>query len=186
MLKKTLIVAPALLLAFAFTAGEARADKKTERIVGGVLKAVFAPQAPACSAPPPRHPGNHANHGHGHVDRAPVRDHRHVDHGHGHDGPRVSHDRCGKCGTVIRKVWVPGHYDIRTERVCVREGYYTTHWTQPVYRTYRLPCGTLKRVLVSPARQVKKWIPPQYETHNKRVWVDGYWKTETKHVCRGH
>lgn len=71
-----------------------------------------------------------------------------------------------------RRVWVPGYYETRTERVFVPERT-RREWVPARYREIVLPCGRIERVLVAPGHWTTVCEPAHYTTRERRVWVPG-------------
>lgn len=91
----------------------------------------------------------------------PGRDARQHQSSHGNRNDHRDHrDRRG-IGNTRHVVVQPQTYEM--QRVLVAEGHYRTEYTPAVYSTRRGPCGTLIKVLVTPACTRRVWIPAQYE-----------------------
>jgi hypothetical protein len=79
---------------------------------------------------------------------------------------------------VDTRRWVPGHYEVRYQRVLVRAGHYEHrrvhggHGRPHGNPRHRGGHGTHSRG----GRWVKVWVPPVYETRRVRVWVPGCYR----------
>ncbi len=81
-----------------------------------------------------------------------------------------------------RRTWVPGHYEIRCERIWI-EGYWEQIWIPPEYRQVRVtrydpwgrPVTHWKRVLVREGYYDRIWHEGYWETREVREWVPGHW-----------
>jgi len=119
-----------------------------------------------------------------------------------HRGPVYRHhddDRGGfsvKIGPsrpVTVQRWVGGRYETRTEQVLVEPGHYVTRTEQVLVEPGRweercIPAveeirrdhrGRTYRVIVVPARTVRVWIEPCYQTRTIRVWCPPRYGTRT-------
>lgn len=130
----------------------------------------------------------------------------------GGSGISISFGRSANLLSGDQRRFVPGHYEMRVERVLVRRGryewqyqrvlveaaHYEMRYTAPVTATVYDSYGNPHQVIVRPGRAVKVWvpdryetrkvqvwIPPVYETRTVRVWVEGYWVSQPGHVTRG-
>ncbi len=95
--------------------------------------------------------------------------------------------------TRIQRVLVEaGHHEWRTEQVVVQPGRYETRYVPAVEQVLYDSSGNAHRVITSPSRVEKVWVPakygtrrvqvyvpPRYETRQVRVMVPGRWVTET-------
>ncbi len=139
---------------------------------------------------------------------------------HDGDGDRPSWRRDGRDDrghvqvghSTVGQRWVPGHFEMRTERVLVEEGHFMTQTTQVLveaghWETRFIPAVTetrrdrhgrlytivlaerrTERVWVAPVyetRQTRVWCPPQYEDRLVRVWVAGCYVTQ-RSTCLPH
>ncbi|MCC6406862.1 MAG: hypothetical protein IT453_06835 [Planctomycetes bacterium] len=88
-------------------------------------------------------------------------------HGDRHD------DRRSECRPSYR-VWVPGHYETREERVWVA-GECRRVWVEPVYgwRTDYRGCRSRVQLRAGYWETIEE--PGHYETRRVQVWVEGYW-----------
>lgn len=100
--------------------------------------------------------------------------------------------------TRIQRVLVePGHHEWRTELVCVEPGRYETRYVPAVEEVLYDSRGNAHRIIVTPSRvekvwvpakyetrRVQVWVPPRYETRQVRVLVPGRWVTETVRTTR--
>ena len=75
-----------------------------------------------------------------------------------------------------KRVWVPGRYEIVTEKVWV-PGRTRKVWCDPVYETRYDPCGRPYTVCVSPGRWTTVTDPGCYEYVERKVWVPGHYRT---------
>jgi len=77
----------------------------------------------------------------------------------------------------VQRVWVPGTFITRTERVLVQNAHYVNHWVPPVYETrydrHRRPYT----VCIRKGHHQRVLIPARYEMRTVRDWVPGYWQT---------
>ena len=101
--------------------------------------------------------------------------------------------------THIQRVLVEaGHHEWRIEQVCVAPGRYETRYVPAVQEVLYDSRGNAHRIIVTPSRvekvwvpptyetrRVKVWVPPRYETRQVRVLVPGRWVTETVRTARG-
>lgn len=73
------------------------------------------------------------------------------------------------------RLWVPGRYETRCERVWV-PGCERREWVPACYGWRVGPCGERYRVLVREGywRTVRE--PGRYETREVSVWVPGHWE----------
>jgi hypothetical protein len=95
-------------------------------------------------------------------------------------------------GTTVRRVryvrspqrtWVPGHYEIRAERIWI-EGYWEEVWIPPEYKQIRVthydrhgrPYTVWKQVLVREGHHEKIWHEGYWETREVREWIPGHWE----------
>ncbi len=72
------------------------------------------------------------------------------------------------------KHWVPGHYEIHREKVCI-PGYWKKIVVPAKFRRLCTPRGW-RRVLVRPARRKEIWIPERYVWQEDKVWVPGHYE----------
>ena len=100
--------------------------------------------------------------------------------------------------TRIQNVLVQaGHHEWRTVQVVVKPGRYETRYVPAVERVLYDSSGNAHRVITSPGRvekvwvpptyemrRVRVWVPPRYETRQVRVLVPGRWVTETVRTPR--
>ncbi len=129
---------------------------------------------------------------HGHRDHPHHGDHRshashtrhtpHIDRGRHHRGHIRFDLGRHEPHTVSRKIWVPGRYETRTERVLVQAGHYDTK-VIPARYEWRRHHDHWDRVCVEPERTVKVWHPAEYENRTVKVWVPGYYKTVQSTRC---
>lgn len=100
--------------------------------------------------------------------------------GHGGHGGYGHHHRYWRGGGVnfwvspVRSVWVPGHYEWRTQQVWI-EPTWTTEYVPPVYQ-YGYEGSRQVRILVREGYYRRVQIPGHYETRQVQVWVEGYWQ----------
>jgi hypothetical protein len=73
------------------------------------------------------------------------------------------------------RVWVPGRYEIRRERVWV-PGCERKEWVPPRHEWRIDKCGSRYRVLVRDGYWRVVQDPGRYETRDVRVWVPGHWQ----------
>lgn len=83
-----------------------------------------------------------------------------------------SRERCSK----PYRVWIPGRYEIREERVWV-EGSCERVWVPAQYESRKDYRGCAYRVVVRPGHWETIRHPGHFETREVRVWVDGHWQT---------
>lgn len=81
------------------------------------------------------------------------------------------------------RVWVPGHYETRFERVFV-PGCERRIWVPPRYEWRTLPCGGTERVLVEPGHYRVVRDPGRYERRERRVWVPGHYEYRPRYRGR--
>lgn len=82
-----------------------------------------------------------------------------------------------------QRVWVPGHYEIRTERHWV-QGWWEQVWIEPEYKRVRAThynrhgraSIVWKEVLVSEGRYERVWHEGYWETRQVREWVPGHYE----------
>lgn len=82
-----------------------------------------------------------------------------------------------------QRVWVPGHYEIRCERVWI-EGYWERIWIPSEYKDVRVTKydarGRMttfwKRVLIREGYHDRIWHEGYWDTHEIREWVPGCWE----------
>ena len=77
-----------------------------------------------------------------------------------------------------RRTWVPGHYEVRCERVWV-PGCTRQEWVPARYEWRIDTCGRRFQVLVEPGHWITVTDPGRYEAREVRVWVPGYWATDS-------
>ncbi len=70
--------------------------------------------------------------------------------------------------------YVPGHYEIREERVWIPETW-REETVPAVYREVRDYYGRVYRILVKPAEIRRIRIPGRYEIRRTRVWIPPTW-----------
>lgn len=92
---------------------------------------------------------------------------------HGSISIALSNAERSECRPVYR-VWVPGHYEMREERVWV-PGACRRVWVEPVYSWRSDYRGCRRRVLVREGYWESVQEPGHYETRRFRVWVEGCW-----------
>jgi hypothetical protein len=73
-----------------------------------------------------------------------------------------------------KKVWVPGYYETKTEKVWV-PGSCETVWVPPTYR-YVWKGPHKARVVSTPGRYETIQHPGRWEYRQVRVWVSGRWE----------
>lgn len=73
------------------------------------------------------------------------------------------------------RVWTPGHYETRCERVWV-EGAREQVWVPARYEWRHDSCGRAYQVCVSPGYWRTVCAPGHYEARQVRVWVEGCWR----------
>ena len=95
-------------------------------------------------------------------------------------------------GTRVRRVryvrspkrtWVPGHYEIRAERIWI-EGYWEEVWIPPEYKRIRVTrydrhgraYTAWEKVLVREGHHEKIWHEGYWETREVREWIAGHWE----------
>lgn len=83
------------------------------------------------------------------------------------------HGERSECRPAYR-VWVPGHYESREERVWV-PGECRRVWVEPIFEWRRDYRGCRQRVLVRAGYWRSIEEPGHYETRRFQVWVEGYW-----------
>lgn len=76
-----------------------------------------------------------------------------------------------------RRTWIPGHYEMRCERVWV-PGCTRQEWVPARYEWRLDNCGRRFQVLIAPGHWITVTDPGRYETREARVWVPGYWATD--------
>jgi len=77
--------------------------------------------------------------------------------------------------------WIPAHRAVRTERVLLRAGRWREEVVPAVTRTVLdLSSWRLRRVVVTPARTRRSWVPPEWGERRVPVLVPGRW------ACSGH
>ncbi len=85
--------------------------------------------------------------------------------------------------TRIQRVLVEaGHHEWRTELVCIEPGRYETRYVPAVEQVLYDSRGNAHRVITSPSRLEKVWVPPTYETRRVKVWVPPRYETRQVHV----
>jgi hypothetical protein len=83
--------------------------------------------------------------------------------------------------------WIPGHYEVRRERVCV-PGYWDTIVTPAEYAWVRHGCHW-RYVEVRPACERRVWVPERVECRETQVWVPGCHdvaQRDRAHAWRGY
>ena len=73
------------------------------------------------------------------------------------------------------RVWTPGHYETRCERVWV-EGRSEQVWVSAQFEWRHDSCGRAYQVCVNPGYWRTVCGQGHYETRQVRVWVDGSWR----------
>lgn len=85
--------------------------------------------------------------------------------------------------TRIQRVLVEaGHHEWRTEQVCIEPGRYETRYVPAVEQVLYDTSGNAHRVITSPSRLEKVWVPPIYQTRRVQVWVPPRYETRQVHV----
>ena len=85
--------------------------------------------------------------------------------------------------TRIQNVLVQaGHHEWRTVQVVVKPGRYETRYVPAVERVLYDSSGNAHRVIISPSRVEKVWVPPTYEMRRVRVWVPPRYETRQVRV----
>jgi len=88
--------------------------------------------------------------------------------GHGRD----CHWVAGRYITRIESVLVEaGHYEVRTESILVESGHYEFRLSEQVEEIVYDSQGNAHKVIVTPGRQEKVWVPDRYEVRRTQVWV---------------
>lgn len=88
-------------------------------------------------------------------------------------GDDYGHRRRSDCEP--RRVWVPGHYEVRCERVWV-PGACERVWVPPVYQWRHDSCGRAYQVLVCDGYWKTVEHPGRWENREVKVWVEGCWR----------
>lgn len=78
------------------------------------------------------------------------------------------------------RVWVPGRYDVRCERVWI-EGCERQVWVEPCYETRWDSCGRPYRVQVRPGHWRPVRDPGRWEQREVRVWIPGHWREAARY-----
>jgi hypothetical protein len=87
---------------------------------------------------------------------------------------RLAHPPRSRPPRPVHRVWVPGHFVMRTERVLVEPRHYVHRRVPAVWETrHRRGCAV--RVRIRPAFVRRIWVPARYEVRHVRVWVPGHW-----------
>lgn len=76
---------------------------------------------------------------------------------------------------------MPGHYVTRTQKVLVAPAYDDTRWVPPVYATRYDTCGTPYKVIVRRGYHDKVHVPARYQTRHTKVWVPGHYENVVVH-----
>ena len=85
--------------------------------------------------------------------------------------------------THIQRVLVEaGHHEWRIEQVCVAPGRYETRYVPAVQEVLYDSRGNAHRIIVTPSRVEKVWVPPTYETRRVKVWVPPRYETRQVRV----
>ena len=74
-----------------------------------------------------------------------------------------------------RRLWVPGHYETRCERVWV-QGSSERLWVEPVFELRLDSCGKRVRVELYPGHWRTVQHPGRYELREFQVWVPGQYR----------
>jgi hypothetical protein len=77
-----------------------------------------------------------------------------------------------------RRTWIPGHYEVRHERVWV-PGCTRQEWVPARYEWRLDSCGRRFQILIAPGHWITVTDPGRYELREARVWVPGYWATDS-------
>ena len=91
--------------------------------------------------------------------------------------------------TVVHRAWVPGHYEIRRERVLLEPAHYRTRWVSPVVAERRGRHGRRYTVVVRDGYHEKIRVPARHEYRQVKVWVPGHHvdvPTVAHHARRRH
>ena len=106
----------------------------------------------------------------------------------GLDHGRDCHWVAGRYITRIESVLVEaGHYEVRTERVLVEPGHFEFRLSDQVEEIVYDSQGNAHKVIVTPGRQEKVWVPGRYEVRRTQVWVpDRYASREVRVWEAGH
>ena len=92
-----------------------------------------------------------------------------------------------------QRVYVPGHYEVRTEQMLVEPGHYEqqvqqvlveegrweARYVPPVEQVLRDSQGRLYKVIIAPSRTERVWIEPRYATRIVQVWCPDRYETRT-------
>lgn len=81
----------------------------------------------------------------------------------------------------VQRRWVPGHWEVRKQRVLVEAGHYERQWVPPVYERRYDDYGEPYRVLICEGYYRKVWVPARYEIRRVRTWAPGYWVAVERH-----
>jgi hypothetical protein len=104
----------------------------------------------------------------------------------------VTHRYYGEPASTVRRVhvvrspqrvWVPGYYQIREERIWI-EGCWEQTWVPAIYKQIEVTrydnrgraYSTIERVLISEGHYEGIWHEGYWETHEVREWVPGHWE----------
>jgi len=97
-------------------------------------------------------------------------------------GDKVLRVVIGTPGPAVSR-YVPGHYEVRTEKVLVEPG----HWEErfiPEERVVTVDRRGWKHIIIKPARCERVWVEPRYTCRTVRVWVPGRFEyTPVRRVC---
>lgn len=77
------------------------------------------------------------------------------------------------CRPVYR-VWVPGHYECREERVWIA-GECRRVWVEPIYAWRSDYRGCRQRIVVRAGYWETIQEPGHHETRKFQVWIEGHW-----------
>lgn len=91
-------------------------------------------------------------------------------------GPSV---RVSSYSHAPRRVWVPGHHEIRHETVWV-PGRTERVWVEPVFELRLGSCHTWIRVEVAPGHWRTVQHPGHHERREIRVWVPGRYESRSR------
>ena len=75
---------------------------------------------------------------------------------------------------VPQRQWVEGHYEERSENVCVQQAGMVQEYVPAVVETRQTPYGRPYTVMVSPAGYRQVAVPARYETRTVRTFVPGH------------
>ena len=91
-----------------------------------------------------------------------------------------TYDRCPPPRCEPARRWIPGHYEVRLERVCI-PGYWDIVGEPAACGWARSGWGW-RRVEVRPACERRVWVPERYETREARVWVPACWDGDGRYA----